>query len=129
LETRGNARSILEAAERWAEKNLLSADSFLNEFMYFRDRYVGKSGVTHRFGHLNLRNGDMPDLVRQTLMSKEPTALDVAATVLTIIYRYRNNLFHGVKWSYELRGQLENFAHANTGLMKAIEIHDQSRRE
>ena len=41
--------------------------------------------------------------------------------MLTIIYRYRNNLFHGVKWGYELADQLHNFTHANNALMKALD--------
>ena len=54
---------------------------------------------------------------------------EVVAVVLIIVYRYRKNLFHGVKWSYELRGQLENFMHANTILMQGIELHERGSRE
>jgi hypothetical protein len=38
---------------------------------------------------------------------------EVAAALLIIVYRLRNNLFHGVKWAYEIQGQLENFNHGN----------------
>ena len=34
---------------------------------------------------------------------------DRVATVLIIVFRYRNNLFHGVKWQYKLADQLGNF--------------------
>ena len=46
------------------------------------------------------------------------------AVVLIIIFRYRNNLFHGVKWQYMLAGQLHNFTAANRVLMKVLERHD-----
>jgi hypothetical protein len=49
------------------------------------------------------------------------TPRSALAVVLIIIYRYHNNLFHGVKWEYLLAGQLDNFNHANNVLMKLIE--------
>ena len=39
-----------------------------------------------------------------------------------VVYRIRNNLFHGMKWAYGMRGQLENFRHANAVLIKALEM-------
>lgn len=45
------------------------------------------------------------------------------AAVLIIVFRYRNNLFHGVKWQYKLQGQLGNFTTANDVLMKVLERH------
>ena len=50
---------------------------------------------------------------------------EVAAALLIIVYRFRNNLFHGVKWAYEIRGQFENFSYANAVLMQAIELQQQ----
>ncbi|HEX8678690.1 MAG TPA: hypothetical protein VF683_01920, partial [Chthoniobacterales bacterium] len=47
---------------------------------------------------------------------------DVLKTLLLIILRLRNNLFHGVKWQYLLYDQFENFTHANAVLMPAIEL-------
>ncbi len=43
--------------------------------------------------------------------------------MLIIVFRYRNNLFHGVKWEYELAGQLSNFTTANSVLMKVLDRH------
>jgi len=40
---------------------------------------------------------------------------------LVIIYRLRNNLFHGDKWSYNLQGQYENFTKANEFLMALMD--------
>ena len=51
------------------------------------------------------------------------TPKEVATVILIIVYRIRNNLFHGEKWSYGLQGQLNNFKHANEALMKAIELN------
>tara|TARA_B100000614_G_scaffold111617_1_gene100153 strand:- start:1007 stop:1162 length:156 start_codon:yes stop_codon:yes gene_type:complete len=46
-------------------------------------------------------------------------------TVLIIVWRFRNNLFHGEKWAYQLQGQLSNFTHANAVLMRLLERHGQ----
>jgi hypothetical protein len=43
--------------------------------------------------------------------------------ILIIVFRYRNNLFHGVKWHYRRHGQLANFIVANEILMKVLERH------
>ena len=51
------------------------------------------------------------------------TPRSALAVVLIIIYRHRNNLFHGVKWENLLAGQLDNFNHANNVLMKLIECY------
>jgi hypothetical protein len=70
-----------------------------------------------------LRPNDQIPLVRSIIdgSSNDPSLR--VATVFIVIFRYRNNLFHGVKWSYELADQLENFTNANKALMTALEHH------
>ena len=46
-------------------------------------------------------------------------------TLLMIVWRFRNNLFHGAKWAYQLRDQRENFTQANSILMRMLEQHGQ----
>jgi hypothetical protein len=60
-------------------------------------------------------------MVRDVLDGIETAPRATIAAVLINIYRYRNNLFHGVKWGYELADQLDNFTHANNALMKALD--------
>lgn len=124
LSTRASANAIVEASQLWAGNGLLAADTFGQEVAYFRDRYVGDGKFTYHFGHLHLRRNDAPALVERVLAGEATEPEEIAAAVLIIVYRFRNNLFHGVKWSYELQGQLENFTHANTALMQAIELHE-----
>ena len=61
--------------------------------------------------------------MRRVLNGEDGALENIAATVLIIVYRFRNNLFHGLKWSYNLQGQLENFMHANKALKRAVELH------
>ena len=124
LNKHGSADAITEAANQWARNDLLTKEVFEPEIVYFRNRYVADGEFTYRFDHLHLRQNDHPDLVKSVLRNVDAPPDEVAIAALIIVYRFRNNLFHGGKWSYELQGQLENFNHANTVLMKAIELHD-----
>lgn len=126
LDTRANANAIVEASQGWAGNALLSADTFEQEVAYFRNRYFADGEFTHHFNHLHLRPNDAPALVRKVLAGEASSPEQIAAAVLIIVYRFRNNLFHGVKWSYELQGQLGNFIHANAALMRAIELHERT---
>ena len=125
LNERGSANAIVESANRWAVSGQLTEDWFSCELAYFRDRYVADGKFTHHFYHLHLRKNDAPDLVKKVLNREDAEPEEIAAAVLIIVYRFRSNLFHGVKWSYALQGQLDNFEHANTALMQAIELHDE----
>ena len=127
LEVCASVRGIIEASRRWASNGLLAADRFGEELGYFRDRYVADGRVTHHFDHLHLRQNDAPALVKNVLVGEKTEPEEIAAAVLIIVYRFRNNLFYGVKWSYELQGQLENFTYANSALMRAIELDENGK--
>lgn len=62
-------------------------------------------------------------MVEAVLKGENANLGDTAAALLIVIYRLRNNLFHGVKWAYGIRGQRENFENANALLMSALELH------
>jgi len=126
LNAGGNAQAILAVAERWREEGLLVGQEFAPELAYFRDRYFKDGKIRDRFGHLQFRHNDHGELVERVMRNEAPERFEVAAAVLIIVYRLRNNYFHGVKWAYGMRGQLENFTHANNALMQAIALHDRS---
>ena len=122
----GNVDTIVEATKRWAGNGLLTDETFKPQVAYFRNRYLGDGEFAHHFDHLHLRRNDAPDLVKEVLRNEDTDPEKVTTALFIIVYRFRNNLFHGVKWSYELRGQLKNFNHANMVLMKGIELHDKT---
>ena len=125
LNERGSASAIVNSASNWAASGHLTEDNFSRELAYFRERYVADGEFTRHFDHLNLRKNDEPDLVKRVLIREDVEPREIAAAVLIIVYRYRNNLFHGVKWSYALQGQFQNFSHANIALIQAIELNDE----
>lgn len=47
---------------------------------------------------------------------------EVAAGVLIIVYRFRNNLHHGLKWAYGIQEQRENFEQSNAVLVADMEM-------
>lgn len=126
LGTQGNAASIIAATRRWADRGLLTAAALEPALTCFRNRYYAGGAFTHHFEHLHLRQIDHPELVKRVLKADDVDLAETAAALLIIIYRFRNNLLHGAKWAYEIRGQFENFTHANAVLMRAIELQNQS---
>ncbi len=62
-------------------------------------------------------------MVEAVLSGVDEDATSQVAALLIIVYRLRNNLFHGQKWTYKLAGQLQNFTHANAVLIKALEVN------
>ncbi|BAR58801.1 hypothetical protein NK6_5643 [Bradyrhizobium diazoefficiens] len=117
------ADRIRAKVDEWVTAGTLDADLFDVELRYFRDRYFVDGALTHHFPYLDLRPADHPDLVRAVIEGANNDPRDRVLALLMIVWRLRNNLFHGAKWSYELRGQLDNFTHANTVLMRLLERH------
>lgn len=120
--TRASAHSILSQVHEWDAQGKLVAQNFADELQYFRTRYFHEGVPTQYFSGLNLRNNDNPEMVRAVLSGVNNDPADSVAALLIIVYRLRNNLFHGVKWSYNIQGQLDNFNHANAALMSALDI-------
>jgi hypothetical protein len=88
---------------------------------YFRNRHLQNDEFTHHFASFHSRKSDHQELVQAVLKGDSKSVGDTAAALLIIVYRLRNNLFHGVKWAYELRGQLDNFRNANALLILALD--------
>ncbi|RQT41470.1 hypothetical protein [Burkholderia cepacia] len=117
------ADRIRERVDAWAADGTLDADLYEAELAYFRNRYFADGTQTYHFPYLNLRPSDHPDLVQAVLEGANDDPRDKVLCLLTIIWRLRNNLFHGAKWTYQLRDQLENFTQANNVLMRMLERH------
>ena len=122
LATRGSSHAILALAHKWSSEERLNIENFSASLQYFQQRYYLNSVATHHLSSLNLRSNDCPELVHAVLKSENTNHADCVAALLIIVYRLRNNLFHGAKWAYGIQGQLENFKNANVALMSALTI-------
>lgn len=125
LDSSGNAARICKTVDDWRDAESLRADSYDPELTYFRQRYFANGDFTYHFDNLHLRPKDQQSLVRTVIDGTNNDPRDCVVTILIIVLRFRNNLFHGVKWQYELAGQLTNFTNANNILMKVLEHHGQ----
>lgn len=118
-----SARRIAQAVEEWDDAGTLGAELYDGEVAYFRERYFRDGEFTSLFYGLRIRKGDMPALIPAGISGDAEAPRERVLTVLLLIWRLRNNLFHGEKWAYGLQGQLANFTHANVVLMRVLERH------
>ncbi|MBM1556218.1 hypothetical protein JQV19_06090 [Sulfitobacter mediterraneus] len=123
LNTRGSARAICDAVDGWLNAGVLDIQVLAPELAYFQQRYFADGDFTYHFHHLHFRNNDQQALVEAVIEGSNTNPRDQVAAALIIVFRFRNNLFHGVKWQYQLADQLGNFTAANNALMKVLEKH------
>lgn len=122
LATRGSSHAILALTHKWSAQSRLVTEPFADSIQYFQQRYFSQGVATRHLTSLNLRENDCRDLVHAVLKSENTDPADCIAALLIVVYRLRNNLFHGPKWAYGIDGQLGNFTHANITLMNALSI-------
>ena len=125
LNTSASPNSIKVRVSSWAKNGLLQLRKFEKYREYFSRRYIENGNPTHRFQHLHLRRNDDPDLVLRVLKYETDEISDVVTALLIIVYRYRNNFFHGIKWAYQFQDQLDNFKTSNGLLVRMLEIKNQ----
>jgi hypothetical protein len=98
----------------------LPYDLVEEEFAYWQSRYVKEGTKTDKFRHLRFSDQRQKDLVFRSFSSNEPTLRDKLETCLLITYRYRNNMFHGMKDVRNLNEQEQNFIQATSLLQKVL---------
>lgn len=102
-------------------QNVDFEDNELEEiFNYFKNRYIDNGETNHRFDNLNFRPNDRREFVRDVLLENVQEARNKALAVTIIIYRFRNNLFHGLKDFRVIDEQNDNFDNANQFLKIVI---------
>lgn len=119
------ADRIREKVDAWVTAGSLGSELYDAELAYFRNRYFAEGKLTRHFPFLYLRPSDQPALVQAVVEGANNDPRDRMLALIMIVWRLRNNLFHGAKWAYGLRDQRENFTHANQVLMRLLERHGQ----
>jgi hypothetical protein len=127
LNSYGTAEGIDKFVKARAKKSNLKINEFSTHLHYFRNRYVKNGKFTHHFERLEFRRHDKRNLVESVLIGKTNDLEAVITAMLIIVFRYRNNLHHGLKWAYGLQGQLDNFRIANDLLITVIDAVRQGR--
>lgn len=96
---------------------------FEEALVYFRDRYFEVSNPGPRFESLwpgTKKAGR--ERVAAVFGDVNSGPSDKLIALLIIVYRLRNNLFHGEKWANSFVDQHGNFTHAGTVLMRTMEM-------
>jgi hypothetical protein len=88
-----------------------------------RGRYYDRVDFTPEFHALHFRKRDQRGVAEAFVSNSATDQANIIAGLLIIIFRLRNNLFHGTKWSYGIVGQFDNFRHANPTLMEFMELY------
>lgn len=81
-----------------------------------KQRFVTNGNLNPRFPYLHFRQNDRRSLVEDVLLGINTNNNDIILALIIIVYRYRNNLFHGLKNMQEIDQQKENFDNANNVL-------------
>lgn len=114
----------ISRTEEVIKNSLIDSTEFNSYLEYFKNRYVSNGTFTNRFQYLHFRNNDRRNLVEDVLLGNNTKNNDIILALLIIVYRYRNNLFHGIKRIQEIDKQRENFENAN-GVLKTLLNHFQ----
>ena len=108
--------SIARIEQEYSGKTF-NADEIQPFFEYFKNRYIDNGSTNERFNYLRFRRNDREQFVRDVLLENITNTNSKVLAISIIIYRYRNNLFHGLKDFRFIDQQDVNFENANRFLM------------
>ncbi|PTP92517.1 hypothetical protein [Vibrio splendidus] len=113
---------FLELAVLLANQNKLG-QNFLGEMVtYFRERYVSDNSLNYRVEYLHLEQSRNPQEVTDMLLKIDCDETTQFIGCLFIVYRYRNNLFHGPKWRSFLKEQKCNMEMSSKFLISIMDL-------
>lgn len=122
-ENRASVAAFVRACERFDPNAVPPATiQALDESLTFwKFRYRMPDGFGHRFENLYFRQNDRRALVESVLEERTTDHKDKLLVLMIIVYRLRNNLFHGLKTLETLNDQVQNLATASRCLAALLE--------
>lgn len=108
-------------ANKIAQRGLLPPD-IEDGVRFWRQRYVTGAEFNNRFERLEFRSGDCREHVEAVLRSEKKDPESQLLAVMIIIYRLRNNLFHGLKEIDTLNDQVPNLTMACRVLAAIVKV-------
>jgi len=87
---------------------------------FYRSRYVTGQKMNARFNRLNFRPKDRREHVESVLKGEVDKCRDKMFALLIIVYRIRNNIFHGLKSASIWDDQAKNISEASRVLSLII---------
>ena len=113
-----NRFSITEAIRKDVKVSSASLDV---AFDYFKKRYIENGQTNSKFDALSFRRNDKKSNVVNILCGVSDVILNRRTAVQIIIYRLRNNLFHGLKEVETLSSNKATFLIVNEFLLSCLE--------
>jgi hypothetical protein len=92
-------------------------------FTYFKNCYCAAAGPTADFDGLHLRATDRKEFIEAVLRDEKSDYESRLLALMIILYKIRNNLFHGLKSLDRLNSQAFNLNMACKALATIIEAH------
>jgi hypothetical protein len=102
--------------------DLRSTDELDLCLSFWTFRYRTPEGFSNRFAGLSFRRNDRREHVEQVLLGELQTPQEKVLALLIIVYRLRNNLFHGLKTIATLNDQIPNLEMACRCLAAVFEL-------
>jgi hypothetical protein len=118
----GNNFNLETLEQSFQAKNFNRAD-FQSSIDYFRNRYVTDGKLNDKFPFLYFRNNDRQGFVEQVLLGQLDDTNNIILASAIIVYRFRNNLFHGLKDIRTINFQQDNFDAANNFLQSILNYY------
>ena len=85
--------------------------SVKNIFLFFKKTYFPQGCESARFKKLLLKKDE--NWVREIFTNSEPNTLDMLKASMMVIYRFRNNLAHGLKSQIKINVFWKEFSYIN----------------
>lgn len=108
-----NVNEIRQFVAEIGQRGRLGGVNLDHYVSYLRNRYYVNGNYTDHYANLHIERSGNPDEVLAMLCNEECSSAVQLIGCLVVVFRLRNNLFHGEKWQYQIQGQLDNFRHAN----------------
>lgn len=110
--------SIRQSVENINQREQILAETFEPFIDYFSTRYFNPNGdTTYSVDGLKFRPGNNDQAAKAqviAVLTRQMTdPKEILKALLFILYRFRNNLFHGNKQIVQLDNQVDNFIVAN----------------
>lgn len=114
----GNADALIAMVDGLQDRGAVDVGPLAPAIAHFCGRYYANGAFTPAFDeHLHFKRRDHRPVAEAFVSGATNDPSEILKGLLIVVYRLRNNLFHGIKWTYKIQGQLENFRHANAALM------------
>ena len=120
---RANKGEIANFARR--EKNgVANIQRIRTAYAYYSDRYFLEQDAARRLSQLcpQPEGRKIEERLIEIRQISKPANSDMIEFALLVVYRLRNNFFHGAKANYGYVGQKLNFEHAVAVLMETCEL-------